>query len=601
MTSPGSAHTVARSTSVQPRPGAFRYRSSSTMPGAPMPRPRTRPPNRFLRSPTARARSASTAVAGAPVCRRAVLASGSLPSSTASTRQASWVMIAASTTGPSGWAISGRVGRPRPPPGVVAPSVTNRSATSRPTTSVAAPEPMPSSRLASARVSPGVAWTAASIATARSGSALTTPPAKNSGSEFNRSVTAATRTSTPAPAHGDVRVAVAMAVLTLATFAAVTAETLPVGLLPMIAHDLSTSESQVGLLVSAYAVVVAVASLPLTALLARWPRRRALTVLLLTYAAGNAVFAATSDYGVAVTARLLAGLAHAGFFSVAVGAAVSLVPPARAGRVTAIVFTGVTIAFTAGVPAGTALGTAVGWRWAFAGIAATLLILAGLTAVLLPTPLPPAATAPAPLRRVLRRRPVLLVAALTVMVTLGHYTAFTYVSPILRAAGIGEGHVSLVLFGYGAAGALGLALAGAFADRRPRPALAGAVLLIALPLGTIGALGTSAVLTVVATVVWGVAFGALPTLTQTAARRAAPDAGDAAPGLTNATTNVGIAGGGVLGARELLVTAPPALALTGAALAALALLLVLLARRAADPAPERRGVAPAAASSHSVA
>jgi predicted MFS family arabinose efflux permease len=180
---------------------------------------------------------------------------------------------------------------------------------------------------------------------------------------------------------------------------------------------------------------------------------------------------------------------------------------------------------------------------------------------------------------VLRRGPVLLVAGLTVVVMLGHYTAFTYVSPILRAAGIGEDHVSLVLFGYGAAGALGLALAGALADRRPRPALAGAVLLVALPLGVIGAPGVATVATVVATVVWGVAFGALPTLTQTAARRAAPDAGDAAPGLTNATTNIGIAGGGLLGGRELLGGAPPALALTGAGLAALGLLLVLLGRR----------------------
>ena len=358
--------------------------------------------------------------------------------------------------------------------------------------------------------------------------------------------------------RGRVRSAVAIAVLTVAMFAAVTAETLPVGLLPMIARGLSTSESQVGLLVSAYAVVVAVASLPLTALLARWPRRRALTVLLLGYAAGNAVFAVTSDYRVALAARLLAALAHAGCFSVAVGVAVSLVPPARAGRVTAVVFSGLTIAFAAGVPAGTALGTAVGWRWAFAGIAAVLVSLAALAAVLLPPAPPPAATAPAPLRPVLRRGPVLFVAAITVVVTLGHYTAFTYLTPILRTAGIGEGHVSLVLFGYGAAGALGLALAGALADRLPRAALAGAVLLIAVPLGVIGAPGTSTILTVVATVVWGVGFGALPTLTQTAARRSAPDAGDAAPGLTPATPHLGIAGGGGLGGRARLVTAPPA-------------------------------------------
>lgn len=367
----------------------------------------------------------------------------------------------------------------------------------------------------------------------------------------------------------------ALGVLVLATFAAVTAETLPVGLLPMIARDLSTTESRVGLLVSAYAVVVAVASLPLTALMARWPRRRALAALLTTYAAGNAVFAVTDDYGVAVAARLLAGLAHAGFFSVAVGAAVALVPPDRAGRATALVFGGVTLAFAAGVPVGTALGTAVGWRWAFAGAAALLLLLAALAAALLPAAPPPAAAAPVPVRQVLRRRAVLLVAAVSVLLSLGHYTAFTYVSPILRAAGIGETHVSLVLFGYGAAGALGLAVAGALADRVPRAALIGGIVLVGASLGTIAAAGTSTALVVGATVVWGVAFGAQPTLLQTAALRTSTDAGDFAPGLTNATTNVGIAGGGVIGGRELLLADPPALAVTGAALAAVALLLVL--------------------------
>jgi DHA1 family inner membrane transport protein len=381
-------------------------------------------------------------------------------------------------------------------------------------------------------------------------------------------------TTAPAPPQGALRVGAALAVLTLATFAAVTAETLPVGLLPMIAADLSTSESRVGLLVSAYAVVVAVASLPLTALLARWPRRWALTALLAAYAVGNAVFAGTDSYAVAVAARLLAGLAHAGFFSVAVGAAVSLVPPERAGRATAWVFGGTTLAFAAGVPAGTALGTAVGWRWAFAGIAAVLLLLGVLAATLLPASPPPAAAAPAPVRQVLRRRPVVLVAVTTAVLMLGHYTVFTYITPIVTAAGVDPAHVSLVLLGYGTAGVLGLALAGALVDRFPRPALLVAVALTVATLGVMAAPGSTAVL-VVAVVLWGVAFGSLPTLLQAAARRAAPDAGDAAPGLTNATFNVGIAGGGVLGARALLVTEPSALALVGAALAAVALLLVV--------------------------
>jgi DHA1 family inner membrane transport protein len=131
-----------------------------------------------------------------------------------------------------------------------------------------------------------------------------------------------------------------------------------------------------------------------------------------------------------------------------------------------------------------------------------------------------------------------------------------------------------VLFGYGIAGVIGLALAGLLSDCFPRPTLLAVAGVIAVALVALGLAGTTAVAMVGATVLWGIGFGAQPTLLQTAARHAAPDAGDAAPGLSNATTNVGIAGGGLLGG--LLVAEPTAIALTGAALAALALLLVLL-------------------------
>jgi len=282
---------------------------------------------------------------------------------------------------------------------------------------------------------------------------------------------------------------------------------------------------------------------------------------------------------VALAARLLAGLAHAAFFSVAIGAAVDLVPPERSGRAVAWVSAGNALALAVGVPAGTALGTAAGWRWAVAAIAAVLLVLAALAAVLLPAAPPPAESATLGIGPAVRQRPLVLVAVTTVVLTLGHYTAFTYVSPLLAAAGIGAGSVSLVLLGYGLAGVLGLVLAGAVADRRPRPALLAAVGGLAVALAGLGALGGSAPPAVAAVLLWGAAFGMLPTLLQTTALRASPAAPDAAPAVVNATFNVGIAGGGVLGARELLMADPPLLALTGAALAALAVVLVALTPR----------------------
>jgi predicted MFS family arabinose efflux permease len=371
----------------------------------------------------------------------------------------------------------------------------------------------------------------------------------------------------------------ALSVMAAAVFAANTTEVLPVGLLPIISHDLGTSESRTGLLVSAYAVVVAAASIPLAALVARWPRRLVLCALLAGYALSNAIMASTDDYWVAFGARLLGGLAHAGFFSAVFAAAVSLVPPARSGRAVAFVGGGAALALALGVPLGTALGTAIGWRWVFAGGAVVMLLLAALTTIVLPsTQPPPSAAAHVPVLTAVRGRPLLLVAAIIVMLTLGHYTPYAYVSPLLRNAGVHSDAVSLVLLGYGVASILGLVLSSMVVDRHPQRGLR---LAIALTVGCLLCLGvthaTAATVTVV--VLWGLAFGTLPTLIQAIALRAVPHAPDTAPAVVNACFNVGIAGGALLGARELLVTSPPALALTGAALAATSLLLLAINRQ----------------------
>ena len=148
-------------------------------------------------------------------------------------------------------------------------------------------------------------------------------------------------------------------VLAATVFAGITTEILPVGLLPVISQGLGTSESQVGLLVSAYAVMVAVFCIPMTALVARWSRRAVLATLLSVYALSNVVMALAGDYWVALGARLIGGLAHAGFFAAVFAAAVSLVPPAKAGRAMAIVSGGIVLALAFGVPLGTALGNGV--------------------------------------------------------------------------------------------------------------------------------------------------------------------------------------------------------------------------------------------------
>jgi DHA1 family inner membrane transport protein len=370
-----------------------------------------------------------------------------------------------------------------------------------------------------------------------------------------------------------------LAVLAATVFAAITTEVLPVGLLPNISKDLGTSESRVGLLISAYAVVVAIGSIPLTALVARWPRRRVLCGLLALYALSNGLFASTDNYWVALGSRLLGGLAHAGFFSVVIGAAVSIVPPSRAGRAVAFVSAGNALALALGVPLGTAVGTAIGWRWTFAGSALVMLMLAAVAAVVVPAALAPSeSSSHVPVLRAVRGRALQLVAALVIVLTLGHYTLYTYVSPLLLHAGVRKDAISLVLLGYGIGGVLGLAITSTVVDRHPRLALQVVVPFVAACLLVLGLVHSTAA-TVVVVILWGIAFGTLPTLLQTAALSAVPEAPDTAPAVVNATFNVGIAGGGVIGSRILLVSSPSTIALTAGCIAAASIVLLMRSPR----------------------
>src|SRR5205823_4674601 len=148
-------------------------------------------------------------------------------------------------------------------------------------------------------------------------------------------------------------------------FLSVSTEMTPVGLLPAISAELHVSEARLGLLVTGYALMVALFATPLATLTARFPRKPLLSALLLSYAASNLILMCTNGFPLAAGARVLGGLTHALFWSVVPGYAARLVPPNRVGRATSVVFTGGGAAFAIGVPLGTALGNAVGWRATF--------------------------------------------------------------------------------------------------------------------------------------------------------------------------------------------------------------------------------------------
>jgi len=367
----------------------------------------------------------------------------------------------------------------------------------------------------------------------------------------------------------------ALAALTAGTFLYVTTETLPVGLLAPIGADLGVSAARVGLLVTAYGLVVVVASIPLTYLTRAVPRRVLLGTLLAAYVVSSLGSAVAGNYGTLVTTRVVTALGQAVFWSVVVPVAAGLFPAEVRGRALAVLFGGGPVAAVVGVPAGTWVGQHLGWRWSFVALAA-----AGAVAmVALAATLPPDRTRlvdpTGPGSEPDRRRYWALI-AMTALATTGAFAFFTYLSPYLTGAvGMSAGLLSLVLLLRGVAGIGGVAVAGPLVDARPRLAIAlpvgvqaAALLLLVHPPGPVAA--------VVLVALTGYAFGAFTTPLSTRILQTAPVRVDLAISGSSTAVNVGITFGALLGSALLNGPGVRATALAGGLLTLAALLLATL-------------------------
>jgi predicted MFS family arabinose efflux permease len=343
---------------------------------------------------------------------------------------------------------------------------------------------------------------------------------------------------------------IALFALTISAFAIGTTEFVIVGLIPTIAADLGVSVPSAGLLVSLYALGVAVGAPVLTALTGRMPRKRLLLALMLLFTAGNLLAWLAPGYGSLVIARVLTGLAHGVFFSIGSTIAARLVGRDKAASAIATMFSGLTVALVTGVPLGTFIGQHFGWRETFLAVSA--LGAVAFVASLLWVPADIHSSAPAPLARqlrVLREPRLLLVYAMTAVGYGGTFVAFTFLAPILQqVAGIRAGAVSLVLLVYGVSVAVGNLWGGKLADRvGPVPALKRIFVGLALVLFAFGLTAGNAWLAVLTVLAWGAfAFGNVPGLqvyVVQQAERHTPHAVDVASGLNIAAFNLGIAGG----------------------------------------------------------
>ncbi|MEV0460869.1 MFS transporter [Catellatospora methionotrophica] len=380
-----------------------------------------------------------------------------------------------------------------------------------------------------------------------------------------------------------------LALLSAAVFVSVTTELVPTGLLLSMSRDLAVSESQLGLLVTGYALMVALFAAPLGTLTARMPRKRLLVVALAAYTASNAVMTVAANYPVAFTARLLGGVTHGLFWAVVGGYAARLVSPDRIGRAVTLVSAGGSMAVLIGVPAGTSLGTATGWRAAFALLTGVAVVLTLLVWWLLPEVPGSTATVRTPMREVLRVPNFPPIVVMTAVVMLGTYMMITYTAPLLHRAGISEDGIAPVLLANGLAGTLMLPVAGWIADRHLRTGIVAASGLLLGGLVLMWLNGAAAWTAITAVIVLGFGMGLLPIFMQAATLRVAPDHTEQASGINASAYNVGVAAGALTGAFALdawgLGAIPPLAALLVAT--GMALYLSGTARAGARVQPER--------------
>jgi MFS transporter, DHA1 family, inner membrane transport protein len=343
---------------------------------------------------------------------------------------------------------------------------------------------------------------------------------------------------------------IALLALTLSAFAIGTTEFVIVGLLPTIAADLGVNLPSAGLLVSLYALGVAVGAPVLTALTGKIPRKTLLLSLMVLFTLGNLLAWKSPGYETLVVARILTGLAHGVFFSIGSTIATSLVPKDKAASAIAIMFTGLTVALVTGVPLGTFIGQHFGWRETFLAVSA--LGLVAFVGSLLYVPSTIAHSKPASLLQqvqVLAQPRLLLVYAMTAVGYGGSFIAFTYLAPILQqVSGFSAGAVGAVMLVYGVSVAFGNIWGGKLADKKgPVRALKLIFLLLAAVLLVLTFTAPHPVLVVITVLLWGaVAFGNVAGLQVYVVQQAehfTPRAVDVASGLNIAAFNLGIAGG----------------------------------------------------------
>ena len=379
----------------------------------------------------------------------------------------------------------------------------------------------------------------------------------------------------------------ALLALALTGFTCIVTETLPAGLLPQISQGLGIPLSLAGQSVTAYAIGSLLSAIPLTLATRAWRRRKVLLLSITGFLVFNTVTALSSSFPLTLAARFFAGAAAGLAWSLLAGYARRMVSVTQQGKAMALAMVGTPMALSLGVPLGTWLGGAIGWRFAFAAM--SLLTIALVIWVVCKVPDYPGEQGRAghDVRSTLKVRGVRPVLVVVLAWMLAHNALYTYVAPLIAPSGLAS-EIGLVLLAFGAAALAGIYLTSRFVDTSLRRT-------VLMSLAAFATISLAMALWIrvpvvmwLAVIVWGMSFGGAATLIQTALADAAGSAADVALSLNVVTWNAAIAGGGIVGGLLLEHAGPLSLPWTALILSLVALVCVYLSRSHGFPPGARR-------------
>lgn len=378
--------------------------------------------------------------------------------------------------------------------------------------------------------------------------------------------------------------------LAIAAFIFNTTEFVPVGLLSDIADSFQMETAQVGIMLTIYAWVVALMSLPFMLLTSQMERRRLLIGLFVLFIASHVLSFMAWNFTVLVISRIGIAFAHAVFWSITASLAIRLAPAGKRAQALSLIATGTALAMVLGLPIGRIVGQYFGWRTTFFAIGMGALVTLVCLVKLLPK-LPSEHSGSLKSLPLLMRRPALLsIYLLTVIVVTAHYTAYSYIEPFVQVvAGFSANFATLLLLILGGAGIIGSVLFGKLGNQHASTLVSSAIgLLLACLVLLLPASGSESQLAILS-LFWGVAIMIIGLGMQVKVLALAPDATDVAMSLFSGIFNLGIGAGALVGNQISLHVSMSAIGYLGAIPALVALVWSVLIFRRWPVALEEQG------------